>query len=565
VTALPFFAANFAAPQAAASTAGNALPFAALQQGVAVAGTTNTGFENLVQLFLQGEATPAQVELNPKATLTGKLETATPTIPQPVPTNVSPVAMSTITPPPLIANTETAEPQPNDDEETPEEELPIPAGMMWSVPVPAEVPTVPNPDPPSGNLETEDVYEQMVAPPQNRPALVETPVRAVEATVQEETTPKIQAEQPVTEQPSEAPPEAVDDQPASQVRANNLPDKSGPSHTPVRAKVTNLEGNANEESPSNQAFTLELRSNTATKIDRPDRTQRPQQEQTSEEGAKSQPATESGAKQTTANRTPVEPLKRNDNGTSQQEQHRPPSGSSQTARVQTESVKPSPVDRANAEPTGTSEHASQTSVPASSGPAPISRDSQPTIHQPATPLPTPTSSAQPSAPPVATTTNSTVQQIEALRLAGVQLGFRPQQPVQNLELRVPAAGGSVDVRLIDHGGRIEIAVRSADAGLAQDLRQQLPDLVESLDSHGYTASGADRTRHTEPIENAAQAQRQGQESTYGDQQSSQHQQQQQRRERNSAAAARRAGNRSSVQNDIPAFRIEPGDSQTGAQ
>jgi hypothetical protein len=69
-------------------------------------------------------------------------------------------------------------------------------------------------------------------------------------------------------------------------------------------------------------------------------------------------------------------------------------------------------------------------------------------------------------------------------------------------------------------------------------------------------SGTERSR-AESIQNSAQA-RQGQESAYSDQQGQQ--QQQQRRDRQ--AELRRGGN--PRKNDVPAFRIEPGDFQTGA-
>ncbi len=85
-----------------------------------------------------------------------------------------------------------------------------------------------------------------------------------------------------------------------------------------------------------------------------------------------------------------------------------------------------------------------------------------------------------------------VRQIEALRLSGVQLPR--QQTVQDVEIRVPSAGSPVDVRLTDRGGNVEISVHSADGQLAQELRAQLPKLIESLHSRGYEATSLDRDR-----------------------------------------------------------------------
>jgi hypothetical protein len=67
------------------------------------------------------------------------------------------------------------------------------------------------------------------------------------------------------------------------------------------------------------------------------------------------------------------------------------------------------------------------------------------------------------------------------------------QPVRQLSLVIPQTasdGGkpeAVEVRLLDSGGQLHVAVRSADAGLNQSLGNQLGDLVTQLEHSGYRA------------------------------------------------------------------------------
>ncbi len=43
----------------------------------------------------------------------------------------------------------------------------------------------------------------------------------------------------------------------------------------------------------------------------------------------------------------------------------------------------------------------------------------------------------------------------------------------------------VEVRVTERGGEVRVSVRTPDAGLSQDLRQALPELIDSLDRRGY--------------------------------------------------------------------------------
>ncbi|HXN46332.1 MAG TPA: hypothetical protein VN893_06800, partial [Bryobacteraceae bacterium] len=49
------------------------------------------------------------------------------------------------------------------------------------------------------------------------------------------------------------------------------------------------------------------------------------------------------------------------------------------------------------------------------------------------------------------------------------------------------AGEQVSLRVVERGGEVQVAVRTADPQLAGDLRQNLPDLVSELSGRGYRA------------------------------------------------------------------------------
>jgi hypothetical protein len=66
-----------------------------------------------------------------------------------------------------------------------------------------------------------------------------------------------------------------------------------------------------------------------------------------------------------------------------------------------------------------------------------------------------------------------------------------QRPVQNLQIRLGEnSQDAVQVQISQQAGNIHVSVRSGDPALTLPLRQNLPELVENLERHGY---------HAEPI------------------------------------------------------------------
>jgi hypothetical protein len=87
-----------------------------------------------------------------------------------------------------------------------------------------------------------------------------------------------------------------------------------------------------------------------------------------------------------------------------------------------------------------------------------------------------------------------------LEPARAQLG---PQPVRQLSIVIPQTASDgvtqepVEVRLLDSGGQLHVAVRSADPSLNQSLGNQLGDLVTQLEHSGY------RTETWRPVVSAA--------------------------------------------------------------
>jgi hypothetical protein len=330
VTALPFFAANVAAPQLAAPAAAvSTHPFpAASQQDIAAAGTPVSGFENLVQLFLQGEeADSALLEPNP-APADGSA--ASPT----VNTNIVPVVMSVITQPPVITDLRTPEQQLEEHEERPEEECQVPTGMLLSV-SPANPTAAPSPN---KEVEVQDAQDQSVAesdrkpapPPQCRPAVVEFPALAVEQPTMEDAAPDVITEQQDIEQPGVEPPETQEHPARDQIRVatGNQPGGASKAIQPaIRDKVV-IEGTHNGEAPANEAFALEVHTSPEVGAQEPNRDR-----QTTK--AKAQPM--ENAPRPTTPRVSTEPTRQNDTGTSQKE-HRHPTESHQSAPKEQETT-----------------------------------------------------------------------------------------------------------------------------------------------------------------------------------------------------------------------------------
>jgi hypothetical protein len=66
-----------------------------------------------------------------------------------------------------------------------------------------------------------------------------------------------------------------------------------------------------------------------------------------------------------------------------------------------------------------------------------------------------------------------------------------QRPVQNLQIRLGEdSQDAVQVQISQQAGNIHVSVRSGDPALTLPLRQNLPELVDNLERHGY---------HAEPI------------------------------------------------------------------
>ena len=75
---------------------------------------------------------------------------------------------------------------------------------------------------------------------------------------------------------------------------------------------------------------------------------------------------------------------------------------------------------------------------------------------------------------------------------------KPAQPVRDVTVRLTADNQQVDVKLVDRGGEIHVAVRSADAALTSDLRASVHDLIGGLEKSGFRAETwqpGESTRH----------------------------------------------------------------------
>jgi len=64
---------------------------------------------------------------------------------------------------------------------------------------------------------------------------------------------------------------------------------------------------------------------------------------------------------------------------------------------------------------------------------------------------------------------------------------RPSQPVRDVTLHLTSDSQSVDVKLVDRGGELHVAVHSADPVLTTDLRSRVHDLIGGLEKSGFRA------------------------------------------------------------------------------
>jgi hypothetical protein len=64
---------------------------------------------------------------------------------------------------------------------------------------------------------------------------------------------------------------------------------------------------------------------------------------------------------------------------------------------------------------------------------------------------------------------------------------RSTQPVHDITLRLSSENQQVDVKLVDRGGELHVAVQSADPVLTTDLRASVHDLISGLEKNGLRA------------------------------------------------------------------------------
>jgi hypothetical protein len=66
------------------------------------------------------------------------------------------------------------------------------------------------------------------------------------------------------------------------------------------------------------------------------------------------------------------------------------------------------------------------------------------------------------------------------------LGSQAGTPAQQFAVRIaPGQSPAVDIHMVERGGQVHVAVRTADEGLQVSLRQDLGTLVESLERSGF--------------------------------------------------------------------------------
>jgi hypothetical protein len=109
----------------------------------------------------------------------------------------------------------------------------------------------------------------------------------------------------------------------------------------------------------------------------------------------------------------------------------------------------------------------------------------------------------------------------------------PPTPAAARDIRLEVNGGEqrVEVRLVERGGEVHVAVRTPDAHLAETLREDLPALSSRLTESGFRTetwrpgdSGGEWHRHREPTpasppeDSNGQTRHNGREQQPGDQQ-----------------------------------------------
>ena len=81
----------------------------------------------------------------------------------------------------------------------------------------------------------------------------------------------------------------------------------------------------------------------------------------------------------------------------------------------------------------------------------------------------------------ATTTSQILNAVETSPARPISV-----EPAHNISLRLAGDHGSaLEVRVIDRGGEVRVAVRSTDTAVAETVRAGLPELVERLGQRGF--------------------------------------------------------------------------------
>jgi hypothetical protein len=102
------------------------------------------------------------------------------------------------------------------------------------------------------------------------------------------------------------------------------------------------------------------------------------------------------------------------------------------------------------------------------------------------------------------------QTAPATKVAGIEIKSEVPVPKAAQHLSIEFRNDSdqrVEVRLMDRGGEVRLAVRAADPRVAESLRTKLPELVERLGQQGWRMEGSNPERAVEPLSAAAELDR----------------------------------------------------------
>jgi hypothetical protein len=92
----------------------------------------------------------------------------------------------------------------------------------------------------------------------------------------------------------------------------------------------------------------------------------------------------------------------------------------------------------------------------------------------------PVKSSEPAAPPAPLAASDT--KVESKN--EINTTARPQ-PAKEISLRVPLTDSTVDLKVTESAGKVQVSVRSADPDLARSIQSGMGDLVDHLDKKGY--------------------------------------------------------------------------------